>query len=303
MKTQSPGLETAAATQPGKPDRFIIWWMVIVHILAVASLFWFSWQGLLAWAVLHFATGCLGITLGYHRLLTHRSFKAPKWLERTLAFFGILSLEGSPLEWVSHHRMHHSHVDTPKDPHNARAGFWFSHIGWLFRVVPEFDDVARQRRFARDIVADPVLMFLGRPVVMIAIQVALGALLWAVGGFGCMMMGIFLRLVTVYHITWFVNSAAHMWGYRNWDVDDISRNNWWVAILAFGEGWHNNHHAFPDVAPAGIKWWEFDLTFMIIRGLSALGIVTDVKMPETHVVDQLSMGGAPGALRGVVSDK
>jgi len=299
-----------AQTLPGRPDHFIIGWMIAVHVLGFAALFFATWQGWLAWAVLHFATGCIGITLGYHRLLTHRSFKAPKWVERTLAFFGVLSLQGSPYEWVAHHRMHHSHVDTPKDPHNARAGFWFSHIGWLFRIVPEYDDDAKQRRFARDIIADPVLMWLSRDNVQIGLQVLLGVLLWMVGGFGCMMMGIFFRLMTAYHITWFVNSAAHMWGYRNYEVDDISRNNWWVAILAFGEGWHNNHHAHPDVAPAGIKWWEFDLTFLIIRGMARLGLAWDIKLPpQSDAVaagrfDKIGgSGGVPVVARAVANEK
>lgn len=262
---------------PGRPDWPIIVWMVIVHVLGLFSVFQFTNTGFALLLILHFVTCCLGITFGYHRLLSHRSFKARRWLERLSATFGVLALQGSPLEWVGHHRMHHAHVDTPKDPHNARRGFWYSHIGWLFRVVDEFDDPGKLRKYSRDIVADKYLLFVGRPIVMIGLQVLLGLALWSVFGFKAMLWGIFVRIIFGYHATWCVNSISHMWGYRNYRSDDLSVNNWWVAVVAWGEGWHNNHHMHESIAPAGHKWWEFDVTMWVIRICGKFGWVWGIR--------------------------
>jgi stearoyl-CoA desaturase (delta-9 desaturase) len=234
-----------------------------------------------------------GITLGYHRLLTHRSFKAPRWVERVLATCGTLALQRSPLEWVGHHRMHHAGVDTPKDPHSARQGFWWSHVGWLVFYQPELHDYARLRKFARDIVADPYLDALTPLLVQVASQGALAALLYALGGMPFVTWGVFVRLVVVYHITWLVNSATHKWGYRTYATDDLSTNNWWVAVLAFGEGWHNNHHAAQDVAPAWRRWWELDPTWMVLWAMRGLGLAWDVRMPAREL-HGLAFGGGHG---------
>jgi fatty-acid desaturase len=263
---------------PGHADWPIISFMVVLHILAFISIPYVTWTAVAVMLVMYALTACVGITFCYHRLLTHRAFKAHKVVERASAICGVLALQGSPLEWVGHHRMHHAYGDTAYDPHNARAGFWHSHWGWLFKVVPEFDQPGRIERFGRDIVADPFLSTIGRGWAQIGLQVTLGLILWASFGFWVMMWGIFVRLVLVYHSTWLVNSAAHIWGYRNFAlVDDSSQNNWFVAFLTFGEGWHNNHHAYPEVAPAGYRWWEIDLTYGLIRVLRAAGLIWDVR--------------------------
>jgi stearoyl-CoA desaturase (delta-9 desaturase) len=276
-----PSAESGRAKAPGvRPDWFIIAWFIVIHVIALATPFFFISKGaVLTSVVLYYATGMIGITLGYHRLLTHRSFKAPRWVERALATFGVLALQRSPLEWVGHHRMHHAGVDTDKDPHNARRGFWWSHLGWMCYTRPEFSDPVKLRRFARDIAADPYLNWLTGHWVQVGMQVALGLALLLLGGLDYMLWGIFVRLVVVYHVTWFVNSAAHIWGYRNYETEDISTNCWWVGILAFGEGWHNNHHAQQDVAPAWRRWWEFDLTWQVIKLMRAFGLASGVKMP------------------------
>jgi len=260
-----------------KPDVTVIIWMALVHILAFVGLWYFTWENFFLMVFCNFLTGCLGITLCFHRLLTHRSYQVPKWLERVLATFGTLALQGSPVEWISHHRMHHSGSDTPKDPHDATRGFYYSHWGWLFNYDEQFDDPTVMKRFARDINADPYYRFLEATWIQAALQVAFGLVLLAIGGIGWVLWGVFVRLVVTYHSTWLVNSASHMWGYKNYDVGDDARNNWWVAILTWGEGWHNNHHAHADIDPAGHRWWEVDITFMIIRLLAALGLAKNVK--------------------------
>ena len=280
---------------PGRPDWPIIAWMAIAHCIAVYGLFHFTWNAFMVFLVMHFVACCLGITFGFHRLLSHRTFKAKRWLERLGATCGVLALQGSPLEWVAHHRMHHAHVDTPKDPHNARRGFWYSHIGWLFRVVDEWDDEKRMRKFARDIVADSYMIFIGRPLVIIGLQAILGFSLWATLGFEAMLWGVFVRLVAGYHITWCVNSISHMWGYRNYRSNDLSVNNWWVAILAFGEGWHNNHHMHDTIAPSGHKWWEYDATMWVIRVCSWFGWAWDVRGLE--MIETINHKEAVKALR------
>jgi stearoyl-CoA desaturase (delta-9 desaturase) len=205
-------------------------------------------------------------------------------MERFLATCGVLALQRSPLEWVSHHRMHHAGVDTHLDPHNARKGFWWSHLFWMCHHQPQFTDMKKMKRFARDIVADPYLNWLTNHYAQVGLQVALGLALLIFGGIDYVVWGVFVRLVVTYHVTWLVNSATHKWGYRNYETDDLSSNTWWVGILAFGEGWHNNHHAHQDVAPAGHKWWEFDLTWQVIKLMRVFGWAYDIKMPPKAAV-------------------
>ncbi len=260
-------------------DWRIISYLVIVHALAIYGLFHSSWQNAAIFFALYVFAG-LGITFGFHRLFTHRSFKVPKPIEYLAAFAGTLALQGSVLKWVGHHRMHHAYSDKTKDPHNATRGFWFSHIFWTCYNDPSRDDPKVLRRFARDIAADPVLVFMSKDSFILGAQLVLLALLWIFGGFDFMVWGIFVRLAALYHATWFVNSASHMWGYRSYEVDDSATNCWWVGLITFGEGWHNNHHAFADVAPAGHRWWEIDFTWMLIRLLRGLGLATDIKLPH-----------------------
>lgn len=259
-------------------DWGIISFLALVHILAITALFFFSWKAFAAFIIMYVVTG-MGITFGFHRLFTHRSFKVPKWLEYIAALAGTFALQGSVLKWVGHHRMHHAYADQTKDPHNSNRGFWFSHIFWTCYNDPSRDDPKVLKKFARDIAADPVLVFMSSDAFLIASQTTLGVLLWVLGGFEVMLWGIWLRLAVNYHVTWFVNSAAHLWGYRSYEVNDSATNNWWVALLTFGEGWHNNHHAYADVAPAGHRWWEIDVTYMLIKTLSWVGLARDIKLP------------------------
>lgn len=258
----------------------IMVWMVVAHLLAFTSLFFFTWPAFFVFVAIFYMTGCLGITLGFHRLLTHRSFKAPRWLERTLATFGTLALQGSVVEWVAHHRMHHAETDSENDPHNATRGFWFSHFGWMMIYTPKFDHPTKLRKFSRDIQADPYMLWLSKPWVLIGLQVCLGLILLALGGPAFALWGVFFRVVFLYHTTWFVNSAAHIWGYRNFETKDLSTNCWWVGLLAFGEGWHNNHHAEPEAVHVSRRWWEFDLTWQVIKLLKLAGWAHDLRLPK-----------------------
>ncbi len=260
-----------------------ILFMIAMHLLAFGAIFHFSWSAVAIFALMYWVTACLGITFGFHRMLSHRTFKTPKWVERFFAFCGTLAVQGTIKTWVAHHRMHHANTDTPLDPHNARKGFWHSHLTWMFIDHEVFDDEKRINRFARDITSDPWLNFLSIPIVMIGIQALLGVAFYFIGGWPWVFWGIFLRLVAVYHITWFVNSATHKWGYRNFESEDLSTNNWWVGILAWGEGWHNNHHTYQDSCKSGYRWWEIDMTYWIIKALSYLGLTYDLKIPEEMI--------------------
>lgn len=262
-------------------DRPVVAWFAVLHAVAlVAPFYFFSWGAVAAGAALYVVCGLFGITLGYHRLLAHRSFKTPRWVERTLATCGVLAMQKSPLDWVAHHRMHHAGVDGDHDPHDARRGFWYSHIGWMILKESKEKDPRTMRKFARDIVADPYLDALSSLPLQIGMQVALAGLLFFAGGIDYVVFGIFVRLAVLYHATWLVNSAAHKWGYRSFDSPDRSRNCWWVALIIFGEGWHNNHHARQDVARAGLRWWEIDMTFAVLRVLERLGLAWDIRSPE-----------------------
>ncbi|WP_072622813.1 acyl-CoA desaturase [Spirulina major] len=259
-----------------------IWYVALIHIGALFAFVpgTFSWNAVGVMLLLHWVTGGLGITLGWHRLVSHRSFKAPKWLEYFFVFCGTLACQGGVIQWVGLHRYHHLYSDKSRDPHDSSRGFFWSHMGWMFYRVEMEPEVPR---ITKDIKDDPVYQFLHN--YFVPIQAVLGLVLYALGGWPFVVWGIFVRLIVVMHCTWFVNSATHMFGYRTFDSDDKSRNCWWVALVTYGEGWHNNHHAYQYSAQHGIKWWELDLTWAIIRMLRFLGLATDVKLIPQEVLD------------------
>ena len=257
-----------------------ITFFAVLHIGALLALIpgTFNWKAVGVGVFLYWVTGGLGITLGFHRLVTHRSFQTPKWLEYFLALCGTLACQGGPFEWIGMHRIHHLHSDQDLDPHDSNKGFWWSHLGWMVHHAPAQDEISR---YIKDISDDPVYQFYQKN--MIWIQVALGVLLLLLGGWPFVIWGIFVRVVVVYHCTWLVNSATHKFGYRTHESGDNSTNCWWVALLVFGEGWHNNHHAFQYSARHGLQWWEFDLTWLTIRLLQTLGLATNVKLAAVPV--------------------
>ncbi|XP_042049410.1 palmitoyl-monogalactosyldiacylglycerol delta-7 desaturase, chloroplastic-like [Salvia splendens] len=257
-------------------DIGIVSVVAAMHLLCVLAPSTFNWGALGVAVALYVITGLLGITLSFHRNLSHRSFKLPKWLEYFFAYCGSLALQGNPIEWVSTHRFHHQFCDSEKDPHSPIEGFWFSHMSWFF----DSENITQrcgEPTNVGDLEKQPFYKFLQNTYIFH--HVALGALLYAMGGLPFIVWGMGVRTVWVYHITWLVNSACHVWGKQVWNTGDLSRNNWWVAVLAFGEGWHNNHHAFEYSARHGLEWWQIDMTWYAIRALEALGLATDVKLP------------------------
>lgn len=247
-----------------------------VHLGCCLAPFFFTPSALLV-SVLLFALTSLGITVGYHRLLTHRSYRAPKWLAYLIVLCGALSVQAGPATWVAIHRQHHAHSDQEDDPHDASQGFWWSHLGWMVKLTPRRLDPEFTKRLARDILEDPFYRFLDRAFLPVALLGAL--LLYQIGGWPWVFWGFFVRVAAVFHTTWLVNSAAHRYGYRNFVTKDLSTNCWWVALLTFGEGWHNNHHAFPTSARHGLKWWELDISWLVISGLERIGLVEKVRVP------------------------
>ena len=255
-----------------------------MHLLALFAPLTFSWPMVGAFMGLYFLTGCLGITLGYHRMLSHRSFTVPKWLEYVFAYCGVLAMQGDPAEWASTHRYHHKHCDTPLDPHSTYEGFWWAHFGWLLDTEATMNRV-QDRSNVSDIMKDPFYAHLEKHYGW-HVAASLGAL-YLIGGFPLLVWGGALRAVWVYHITWFVNSATHCWGYQDYDCGDLSKNNWWVGILAWGEGWHNNHHAYEFSARHGLENYQVDVTWGVIWLLSKLGLATNVKLPSEAQKDKL----------------
>lgn len=258
-------------------------WIAGMHVGAVAALFFFTWQALVVCIALHFVTACLGITLGYHRMLTHGGLKTIAPLKYFFSFCGMLSTEGSPLFWVSTHRKHHAHSDKKDDPHSPRDGFWWSHVMWLQPAkAPGFLD-EHFKRWAPDLLKERGqrimhAMFPYVPFVAGGVLYAIGYYFGGVNfGLSMVLWGLCMRTVACYHSTWFVNSATHLWGYTNYKTRDDSRNLWWVALLSYGEGWHNNHHAHQRLARHGHRWWEFDVTYLVIWTLKKTGLAWDVQ--------------------------
>lgn len=274
--------------------------IVTVHLLALlAALPWcFSWSGVALALIGTTVFGTLGINLCYHRLLSHRSLAVPRWLERILATFALCSLEDTPARWVANHRLHHSHSDTDPDPHSPRDGIVWSHMGWLFRRAPQRRSLAFLDRYARDILADRYYRTLERhPTSILWIYLAHAAVFGLAGllvgrlaggdwlsarqlATSWVVWGVLVRTVLVWHITWSVNSLTHLFGYRSYATGEDSRNNWLVALLAMGEGWHNNHHHDPASASVQHRWWEFDVTYYFILLLRGMGLATNVIQPR-----------------------
>lgn len=250
--------------------------MVIFHVGAIIALFMFSWKAVMVSLLLWWIGGSLGVGMGFHRLLTHRGYKTPKAIEYFLTFCGTLALEGGPINWVVTHRIHHSHTDAPGDPHTPRDGGWWAHMGWILRGTAQQHESSLMWRYAPDLMKDRFHFWLNRLYFMPLI--VCGAFLLAFGGWSVFMWAIFLRITIGLHATWLVNSVTHMWGTRRFVTRDDSTNNWWVALLSFGEGWHNNHHAHPRAARHGLTWYEIDINWWGIRTLQFLGLARDIKL-------------------------
>lgn len=265
--------------------------VVGMHLLALLAFLPYCWTWWAIPTVLlgNCLFGSLGVNLGYHRLLTHRSLVVPSWLEKVLVTLGVCSLEGPPIKWVTVHRIHHQHGDDDHDPHSPVGHFFWGHMGWTVSDDPRLATGRTFERYVPDLLTDPFMKWLHKRNRWLKLYLAhvlvialLGLLVgWLVGDpvrglVLALVWGVFVRTVYVWHITWLVNSAAHRWGYRNYTTNDQSTNCWWVALLTNGEGWHNNHHAAPRSARHGHKWYELDLTYVAIRFFQAVGLAKDV---------------------------
>ena len=269
------------------------------HLLALLAFVpWlFSWTGVVLALLGLYVFGTLGISLCFHRLLTHRGVVCPKWLEHTFAILGTCCLQDTPARWVAIHRRHHHHADEQPDPHSPLVHFLWAHMGWLVLKNRDTTRLAVVSRYAKDILQDPFYARLERQFGWVwLVMISWGS--FFVGGFlaellcggsaidalqfglSLLIWGVFVRTVLVWHISWSVNSVTHLWGYRNYETSESSRNNFIIGIISNGEGWHNNHHADPRSARHGHLWWEWDVTWQTIRLLEALGLARRVVTPS-----------------------
>ena len=299
----APG-EPAPADPIGRPpeaERGRVLWpyalaVLVFHLLLpLAFVPWlFSWTGLVMIPVGNYLFCSLGIGAGFHRLLTHRSFRCPRWLEHTLAVLAVCSLQDSPARWVMIHRLHHQYADRQPDPHSPLVSWFWGHVGWLLVENRQLSRLSTYERYARDVLQDPFYLRLERGHLWVWVYVAHAALFYLVGlavgwlgtgsalggvrfGLSLLLYGVVFRTLFSWHVTWGVNSLAHLWGYRTFPTNENSRNNWFFALATNGDGWHNNHHADPRSAAHGFyRWWELDVTYLTLRALQRVGLVTEV---------------------------
>ena len=269
-----------------------------VHVLALLALMpWlFSWTGVIV-MVLGVHVFGQGINMCYHRLLAHRSARVPKWLEHHYVGIALCCLQDTPGRWVAVHRYHHNHSDVQEDPHSPLVTFIWAHFGWLIFHNTATDNVSTYRKYAGDVLQDPWYLKMEKSPVWFWLYVVHALLYFGVGlaigwltaggmmagvqfGLSLLVWGVFVRTVVVWHITWSVNSLTHLFGYANYRTDENSRNNWLVALLTVGEGWHNNHHYDPASASNQHRWWELDITYYEIKLLEWLGLATNVIPPK-----------------------
>jgi stearoyl-CoA desaturase (delta-9 desaturase) len=287
------------------PEKWKISWpyavsITLYHVLALLAFvpWFFSWTGVAVCVLGFYVFGTLGINLCYHRLLTHRGFRCPLWLEHTFAVLGVCCLQDSPARWVAIHRLHHQYSDEEPDPHSpVIVQFFWGHMGWLFYENPAINNIGTYERYAKDVLKDPFYFWFERnlrwfTVTLLQVPVFFGiAFLAALAiwrdlgvaaqfGASLVLWGVIVRTVAVWHITWSINSFTHLFGYRNYDTDENSTNNWLVALYSNGEGWHNNHHADQRSARHGHRWWEFDVTYITIRLLQSVGLAREIIEPR-----------------------
>jgi len=305
MSADIVAVQGRASERAAAPTRRIDWLNAVgislYHVVALlAVLPWlFSWTGVVVLVLGICVFGGLGINLGYHRLLTHRGFVCPKWLEHFFVVLAVCAFQDTPARWVAIHRRHHEHADEEPDPHSPIISFLWAHVGWLLVIGDEMERMQIYSRYARDIVRDPFyrrldklpiygLVILASWVVFFVAGMLIGVAFRADAldclqlGLSVLVWGVFVRTVLVWHITWSVNSVTHIWGYRNYETDEQSTNNFVVALLSGGEGWHNNHHADPRSARHGHHWWEIDTVYWMVRILGFVGLAREIAEPNQH---------------------
>ena len=277
-----------------KAERKLQWETIfiigMIHLLALMAfdLDYFTVSGLVVGIVMYFVSGMVGVTVCYHRLLTHRSFQTYKPVEYFLTFCACQALQSGPIEWVAMHRIHHKESDEEPDPHSPLVNFLWAHAGWLFVSLPDAHTYKEYSRFAKDLRRDKWQRFFDMfffPIyVLTAVLIYFAGEVYGGLGMSWLVWGVFVRTVVLWHCTWAVNSVTHTFGYRNYNTDEESTNNWLVAIFSFGEGWHNNHHADQRSAAHGQRWFEVDITYRLIKIMELMGLVWGVREPSQRVV-------------------
>jgi len=293
-----PVVAAPLAHPSGATPRRIEWTYAVpvigYHLIALLALlpWFFSWTGVILSILGLYVFGTLGINLCYHRLLAHRGFVVPPWLEHALAILGVCCFQDTPARWVAVHRRHHQHADEQDDPHSPFVSFFWGHMGWLLVENRDLRRLGIYERYSRDVLQDRFygrlernrwLWVLGASWVVFFAGGFLASLATAGTfaeatqfGLSLLIWGVFVRTVAVWHITWSVNSVTHRWGYRSYETDEGSRNNILIGLISNGEGWHNNHHAAPRSTRHGHRWWELDVTYLTIQLLAACGLATRI---------------------------
>jgi fatty-acid desaturase len=291
-----PAGVTLDRVNPGNVAAFLA-----IHLgaLLVFVPWFFSWAGVAALAIGALVFGVIPIAMGYHRLLTHRSFRTPLWFEHVIATLAMCTLQETPARWIAWHRMHHLHSDHDEDPHSPLVSLFWSHVNWLIHDTRSVSQqIAIYDTYARDVLKDRYYLWLeklpfatavfwvGHALLYLAISACAAVALYGPDArawqltWSLFVWGVVARTVWVWHVTWMSNSLTHVFGYRNFETPENSRNNWFVAICTLGEGWHNNHHADQMSATVWVRWWEVDPIYLIIRGLALVGLATDIQPPR-----------------------
>jgi len=297
--------ETATADEAAKRLPISLWVLNLfgvvtpfLGLVAAIIIFWgwgFSWVDLVLLLGMYILSA-LGITVGFHRLFTHRSFETSRVVQCIFGILGSMAVQGSLIKWVAQHRCHHQFSDHDQDPHSPHTqgkgffgflrGLWHAHLGWVFNAdQPNLSGYVKDLRQSRALRAVSALFPLWVVVGLLIPAVLGGLLTWSWSGalFGFIWGGL-IRIFLVHHVTWSVNSICHLWGARPYRTGDHSRNNFLVGVVSLGEGWHNNHHAFPTSARHGLRWWQVDISYLVIRGMALVGLVWKVKVPAKQAL-------------------
>jgi stearoyl-CoA desaturase (delta-9 desaturase) len=270
-----------------RPTTLSFWGVHAVALVGVIAC-GFSWSGVALAVGVYFARMFV-VTAAYHRYFSHRAFKTSRWFQLLLALGAQSAAQKGVIWWASHHRWHHRHSDTEKDVHSVeRRGFWYAHIGWIMR--PDWNDTDESG--VADLVKFPELRFLNRPSIAMLPTVALALAFLFIGGAHALVWGYFVSTVLLWHGSFSINSLAHLFGRQRYATGDASRNNWLLAVLTTGEGWHNNHHHYQSSARQGFRWWQIDVTYYALRLLALTGLIWDLREPPRHVVDAPAAGEA-----------
>lgn len=310
LPVANPAADLSGIDTPGRVPlsvHLVTLTVILLPLLGMVAAPFFVWGWGFSWVDLGLLLGmyllsAIGITVGFHRLFTHRSFETYMWVKVIIGIMGTMAVQGSLFRWVALHRIHHQHSDTAEDPHSPHhqgggvlgvlRGFWHSHVGWFFDPEPPDLD-----NYVKDLKKSPALRVVDR---LWPFWVALGFVIPAVVG-GLLKMswlgvwtgliwGGLVRILLVHHVTWSVNSSCHIWGLRPYETSDQSRDNIMFGVLALGEGWHRGHHAFPTSARHGLRWWKIDVSYYIIRLLALVGLAWKIRLPEAEEMEAARRG-------------